>query len=502
MADEQKNLTSKPPVVVVLGHIDHGKTTLLDQIKKTNLAVKESAGITQHLGAYEAEVKTKDGKIGKITFLDTPGHEAFAQIRSRGAKAADLAILVVAADEGIKPQTKEALKAIKEAQIPFLIALNKIDKPNAEPERVKKELGEAGILIEEWGGKIPLVKISAKTGEGVDELLEMVLLMAEMEELKADPTKPGIGVVIETQHHPKKGNSALLLIQDGTLHKGKYVAFPNTYAPIRIFEDFAGRPIKQASFSSPVKVYGLKDMPKIGEWFKEANSKTEALSYLSDLSKKEEKEPQKEKTEDATTFLVLKADTVGSLEALEISISNLQKQYAGLALKIIRKGLGDITKDDLNIASVKKGTIILGFRVKSNKIIDELASKFKATIGVFDVIYQAIDWLKEEAQKRLPEEIIETKLGRAKVLKIFSKKKDHQIIGAEIIEGKIIDGVKFNILRRGNLIGQGEVLGLEQNKIKAKEVAMGQFGLSAKSKIEIAPTDTLEIFRQEKRKQF
>ena len=280
MQEKKEKLIPKPPVVVVLGHIDHGKTTLLDQIKKTNLAEKEISGITQHLGAYEASAKTKEGKQGKITFLDTPGHEAFEKIRSQGAKAADLAILVIAADEGIKPQTKEALRTIEEAKIPFLIALNKIDKPGSEPERVKQELASLGILIEEWGGKIPLVKISAKTGEGIAELLEMILLMAEMEELTADPEKPGSGVVIETESNFKRGNGALLLIQEGTLHLGKFVLFPQSYSPVKILEDFAGHPVNKASFSSPVRIYGIKNLPAVGSWFKEINSKTEVLNFL------------------------------------------------------------------------------------------------------------------------------------------------------------------------------------------------------------------------------
>lgn len=503
MREKKENLIPKPPVVVVLGHIDHGKTTLLDQIKKTNLAEKEASGITQHLGAYEAIAKTKEGKQGKITFLDTPGHEAFEKIRSQGVKAADLAILVVAADEGIKPQTKEALRIIEEARMPFLIALNKIDKPGSEPERVKQELASLGILIEEWGGKIPLVKISAKTGEGIGELLEMILLMAEMEELAADPAKPGSGVVIETEYNLKKGNGVLLLVQEGTLHLGKFVLFPQAYSSLKIMEDFAGHPINEASFSSPVRIYGIKDMPAVGSWFREVGSKTEALNFLAQEKtieiKKEKKEIAKE-SEKIPVYLILKADAGGSLEALENLVLALQKDYLELDFKILRKGLGDISEDDINLSSVKQGTIILGFKIKPEKRMEELALKFKTKIGVFDVVYHALDWLKEEARSRIPEKIIATKIGGARILKTFSKKGGNQIIGGEILEGVIQEKSKFKISRRGNIIGEGEIMELEQNKIKIKEAGSGQFGVLAKSKIEIAPKDILEIFKEEKEK--
>lgn len=487
----------------MLGHIDHGKTTLLDQIKKTNLAEKEISGITQHLGAYEASAKTKEGKQGKITFLDTPGHEAFEKIRSQGAKAADLAILVVAADEGIKLQTKEALRTIEEAKIPFLIALNKIDKSGSEPERVKQELASLGILIEEWGGKIPLVKISAKTGEGVEELLEMILLMAEMEELAANPEKTGSGVVIETEYNLKKGNGALLLIQEGTLHLGKFILFPQTYSSIKIMEDFAGHPINEASFSSPVRIYGLKDLPAVGSWFRETNSKAEALEFLAKEKtieiKKEAKEIAKE-SEKIPVYLILKADAGGSLEALENLVFALQKDYPELDFKILRKGLGGVSEDDINLSSVKEGTIILGFKIKPEKRMEELALKFKTKIGFFDVVYKAIDWLKEEIVSRIPEKIVATKIGGARILKTFSKKGDNQIIGGEILEGVIQEKSKFKILRRGSIVGEGEIMELEQNKIKIKEAGSGQFGVLAKSKIEIAPKDILEIFKEEKEK--
>lgn len=503
MQEKKENLIPKPPVVVVLGHIDHGKTTLLDRIKKTNLAEKETSGITQHLGAYEANAKTKEGKQGKITFLDTPGHEAFEKIRSQGAKAADLAILVIAADEGIKPQTKEALRTIKEAKIPFLIALNKIDKPGSEPERIKQELASLEILIEEWGGKIPLVKISAKTGEGIEELLEMILLMAEMEELAANPEKPGSGIVIETESNLKKGNGALLLIQEGTLHLGKFILFPQNYSPVKILEDFAGHPIDKASFSSPVKIYGIKNLPAVGSWFKEIDSKIEALNFLEQEKTTEVKKDKKEipkESEKIPVYLILKADAGGSLEALENLVFALQKDYPELDFKILRKGLGNVSEDDVNLSSVKEKTIVLGFKIKLEKRMEELALKFKTKIGVFDVVYAALDWLKEEIKLRIPEKIVATKLGGARILKTFNKKGDNQIIGGEIIEGIIQEKSKFKILRRGSVIGEGEITELEQNKIKTKEAGSGQFGVLAKSKIEIAPKDVLEIFKEEKEK--
>jgi translation initiation factor IF-2 len=493
----------RPAVVVVMGHIDHGKTTLLDYIRKTNVAEKEAGAITQHLGAYEAEALTKDGQKKKIVFLDTPGHEAFEKLRERGAKIADIAVLVIAADEGVKPQTLEAFEAIRRANLNYIIALNKIDKPEANPEKIKKELSEHKVFIEEWGGKVPLVQVSAKTGEGIEELLEMILLMAEIMELKADPQKPASGVVIENYLDSKRGVGAVLLIREGTLKSKRFVAAPTAFAPVRIFENFLGRPIVEAGPSSPVRLTGFKGLPRSGSWFKEVKTKEEAEDILREhLEKealKEKEEFQPAKTEEIVIPLILKADVAGSLEALENETQKLKTRK--FSLKIIRAEAGDISKDDLTLALGNAKTIILAFNVSvDRKIADEL-QKSGIKTGIFKIIYEAIDWLKETIQESLPEEIVEKTIGKAKVLKIFGKEKEKQIIGGAVLEGCVRDKAKFKIKRRDVALGEGRGLELQQNKIKSKEVAAGsQFGFLVESKIEIAPGDTLEIFEEERRK--
>ena len=273
---KKENLVLRQPIVVVMGHVDNGKTTLLDYIRKTSVAEKESGGITQHIGAYEAALTDKKGDQRKITFVDTPGHEAFSKMRARGARVADVAILVIAAEEGLKPQTKEALEAIKTAGIPFIIALNKIDKPSSNPDKVKKELGDANVIIEEWGGKTPLVPISAKTGEGVEDLLEMILILSDLEDLKADPSARASGLVVESHLDSKRGNTATLIIQNGTLKKGDFVVCGRSFATVRIFEDFAGHSIEEAIFGQPVRVVGFNEPPEVGLTFGAVKTKKEA----------------------------------------------------------------------------------------------------------------------------------------------------------------------------------------------------------------------------------
>src|SRR3989338_8058438 len=318
-----ENGKSRPPIVVILGHVDHGKTSILDYIRQSKVAEKESGGITQHIGAYQID---HNGKL--ITFIDTPGHEAFSAMRSRGAKVADIAILVVAAEEGVKPQTKEAIRIIKENSLPFIVAINKVDKPEANPERVKQELAQEEVLVESYGGKVPAVEISAKQGTRMDDLLEIILLVAELENLKATPEKLAEGVVIEAHLDPKRGVTASLLVLDGTLHKGDLVVVDRDMETVKILEDFRGKTIEQAYPSFPIRIAGLGNMPKAGDTFKAFSKRGEAQNFLASVPREKESSRAlgvtKSKEETRPVFnIVLKADVVGSREALEEALKKL-----------------------------------------------------------------------------------------------------------------------------------------------------------------------------------
>lgn len=501
ISTQNKNLVARQPIVVVMGHIDHGKTTLLDHIRKTSVAKSESGGITQHVGAYEAVFNTKEGETRKITFIDTPGHEAFSKMRSRGAKVADLVILVIAADDGVKPQTSEALETIHSAGIPFVVALNKIDKPDANPEKVKKELSEAGALVEEWGGKIPAVAISAKTGEGVNDLLEVVALVSDLEDMKANPDANASGVVIESHLDSKRGNTATLIIQNGTLRVGEFVASGEASSPVRIFEDFAGNKIKEALFGQPVSVVGFDNLPKVGSVFESFDSKKEAEEYISKIKKEKIPLPADKaakKGENAFEIpLIIKADAGGSAEAVEGELKKLESEK--LKIKMLRSQVGSVNEDDVKLASASSNSIIVGFKVKIERTIPDLAERYGVRIKTFDVIYEITDWLKEEIKNILPEEIVVKEIGRAKILKIFKQSAKDQIIGGKVLSGVAGVGKKFRIARRGNVLGEGRVQDLEQGKKRASQIEEGkEFGMRVISKTTIAEGDEIEIIEEEK----
>jgi len=503
--NEKTNGVARPPVVVVMGHIDHGKSQLLDYIRKSGVVEKEAGGITQHIGAYEAEVKCDSGKHShetkKITFLDTPGHEAFSKMRARGAKIADVAILVIAADEGVKPQTMEAYEAIKKAGIPFIIALNKMDKPEANPEQVKAQLAEKQIFVENYGGDIPVANISAKTGQGVDELLDMVLLLAEMEELKANPNENASGTVIESRLDAKRGISATLLIQNGTMKKGMFVVSGRAVAPVRIFEDFQGNPIEEASFSSPVKIVGFNEIPEVGTSFKTFNSKREAEDEAEKagegaVSEEAVAPKDAEAAETKITLpVVIKADTAGSVEAVEKEIIKLTDEEA--AISVLRKGVGDISEEDMKLSYGAKEPVALGFNVGIDPRAEDLAEKFGVKIKTSDIIYKISEWLAEEIKKRKSLVPREETLGKAEILKIFNRTKNKQVVGGLVADGKIILGKTVKIKRKDFEIGEGKIVGLQHGKKETKEVERGkEFGAMVESKIEIAKGDTIEIIER------
>lgn len=501
-----KNLVPRPPVVAVMGHVDHGKSTLLDYIRKTNIVAGEAGGITQHISAYEVSHKDAEGNEKKITFLDTPGHEAFSNMRARGAKAADIVILVVAADDGVNAQTKEVYETIKEAGVPFVVAINKIDKPGANVEKTKNSLLEAGIYIEGYGGSVSCVEISAKQGANIDELLETVLLTAELEGIVGDPTKNATGVVIESHLDERRGISATLVIKDGALEKGMFVVVEDALASTRIFEDFKGAPLEKASFSSPiritgfsssVKVFGLIKVPRVGESFYSFETKKEAEEFIeSTKGVVENRKGLAEKSDEEENFcipIIIKTDVFGMSEVIENEVKKINIE--GARFKIVRVGVGDISESDLNFAQADKNVLIIGFNVKVERTALDANEQIGATIKTFNIIYELTDWLTKELDTRRPRYDQEEVTGSLKVLKTFSKTKTKQVLGGRVLTGPIKVGNQVNILRGEEKLGRGKVVGLQQAKVEAKEVAEGsECGAMIDSSAEILPGDVLEAF--------
>ena len=489
MNKEKQNSVPRPPVVVVMGHIDHGKSKLLDYIRKSNVVEKEKGGITQHVGAYEVIAKDR-----RITFLDTPGHEAFSKIRTRGAKTADIAVLVVAAEEGVKPQTMEAYKAIEKTGIPFIVALNKIDKPEANPEQVKAQLAENQIFVESYGGKVPSVNISAKTGQGMDEFLDTILLMADLENLSADPNANASGVVIESHLEPKRGVSATLLIQNGAVKRGQFIVSGNAIAPVRIFEDFKGATLEKATFSSPVKVVGFNNLPQVGAEFKTFNTKKEAEESAADFIPKEIKSETLITEEENKTIIpiIIKADVSGSVEAVEKEIRKLESE--DVILNILRKEVGTISEDDARLVSGATNPVIIGFNVDIDSSARDIIERLDIKVYISDIIYRLSEWLKEEIEKRKALIFKEEITGAAKILKTFSITRNKQVVGGQVLDGKIILNGNVKIKRNSFAVGEGKITNLQHNKIEVSEVNKGDiFGMMIESKIEILKGDEVEI---------
>ena len=485
----------RQPVIAIMGHIDHGKSTLLDFIRKANVVAGEAGGITQHISAYEVIHKTATGKEQKITFLDTPGHEAFSGVRERGASIADIAVLIVSAEEGVKEQTIEAYKSIAETKTPFIVAINKIDRPNANIERTKQQLAEASILVEGYGGNIPWVAISAKAGTGVDELLDMMLLVAEVEELKGDSSIPATGFVLEANLDPKSGVTATLIIKNGTLHAGDFVAVGKNIAKIKKIEDFAGRDIKEATFSSPVRIFGFAQIPEVGSSFTAFSNKKDLDSFVSKLVAPTAVVKPAFNNESNVGFvmipLIIKTDVSGSLEAVTKEVAKLST--AKVFLSVVGTGVGTIAETDAKVASSSPDSIILGFHVKVDHSATDLAEKFGFKIQTFDIIYKLSEWLAEEVKARTPKEKVEEITGRAKILKVFAQNRDKQIIGGQVTKGVIKRGSEVKIMRHDTVIGSGKILDLQEMKIKIAQVEEGtQFGAEIDSKMTMAPGDYIE----------
>jgi translation initiation factor IF-2 len=481
--------TERAPVVAVMGHIDHGKSTLLSYIRQSKKPLNEAGGITQHISVYEV-VHEQNGTKHKITFLDTPGHEAFGGIRKRGASVADIAVLVVSAEDGVKPQTVEALSWIKQGNTPCIVAINKIDKPEANIDRTKQSLAEHEIYIEGYGGDISAVEVSAKTGQGVNDLLDMIVLMAELESLSGDPHKMGEGVVIESNRDARKGISATCIIKDGSIEKGMFVAAGDAVTPVRIMEDYTGKPLETASFSSPIKLIGWDTLPEVGSKFHTFENREEAETFA-----KTEKEGAKNNTQshlpENNIPLVLKADTGSSLEA---AINQIHKMATDRnTFHIISSGIGPISESDVHLANGSKKALIVGFNVKIDSHAKHLAERDQIQTETFEIIYKMTEWLEETLKNRTPKLKVEELVGMAKILKVFSKVKDKQIIGGRALKGTIILGAQVKILRRDAHIGDGKIKELQVQKIKSGEVEEGkEFGALIDAKVEIAPGDQIE----------
>ncbi|MCK5027630.1 MAG: translation initiation factor IF-2 [Candidatus Pacebacteria bacterium] len=497
MADKKDNTNvERSPIIVIMGHIDHGKSALLDFIRKSNIVDGEAGGITQHTSAYEVEHKDKNGVVKKITFLDTPGHEAFSDMRARGAIVADIAVLVVSAEDGVKTQTLEALQAIKDAGIPYIVAINKIDKPGANVEKTKNSLLENEIYIEGYGGDTPCVAISAKTGEGINNLLDMMLLVAEMAELTGDKTKKAEGVIIEANVDPKKGISATLIIKNGTLKRGMFIAAEDSIAPVRIFEDFLGKKIDEAHFSTPINIIGWSKLPCVGSIFRSFEKKKDAEGHASSFTPKEDDHNHNNSNGENGEFvipLILKADVAGTLDAVKHEVQKIQLE--GTVLKVISTGVGTITENDVKMASCNKNAVVIGFNIGTDPQAQAVSEQYGVTIETFDIIYKMTEWLEEEAKKRTPKIESEEIRGKIKILRNFSKQKNVFVLGGKVLEGVVEKGASVRIIRRENTIGEGKILGLQSQKIETSEVKEGtEFGARVESKIDIAEGDILEPY--------
>ena len=486
----------RPPVVVVMGHVDHGKSTLLDYIRKSNIVDSEAGGITQNLSAYEVTIKDEKGENRLITFLDTPGHEAFSKMRSRGAQTADIAILVVSAEDGVKAQTLEAYKTIIENKIPYIVAINKIDKPNANVEKTKMDLSEKGIYLEGMGGDIPFVLISAKVGTGIQELLEMIILVADLQGLTGNAKENASGVIIEAKCDPKRGISAIGVIKNGTLTSGMFVACGEAIVTTRILENFLGKPIKEATFSSPIRLVGFESMPEVGNTFESFKTKKEAEKYVCEKKEECRNDHQGEKwleSSEKIIPIIIKTAVAGTIEAIEKEIEKLNTEE--ISFKIISKGVGSINESDLKMGNVNKESIIVGFNVKMDNGARDLNETLKVEVVTFDIIYKLTDWLKDLIEARRPRsEIIEV-IGSLRILKTFGSTKGKHVVGGKVVSGRIALGSKIRIIRRDNEIGTGKIVEVQINKIKAKEVLEGNdCGIQVETKIELATGDVLEAF--------
>ncbi|MGN1350579.1 MAG: translation initiation factor IF-2 [Anaerovoracaceae bacterium] len=500
--DREEDLRPRPPIITVMGHVDHGKTSLLDRIRKTSVTESESGGITQHIGASEI---VHNGQ--RIVFLDTPGHEAFTAMRARGAYVTDIAVLVVAADDSVKPQTIEAISHAKAAAVPIIVAINKIDKPGANVDNVRKDLSENGILVEDWGGDVICVPVSAKTGEGIDTLLEMILLQAEMLELKANPSRLALGSVIEARLDKQRGPVATLLILNGTLHAGMSIVAGNCSGRIKAMTNFRGETLKKAGPATAVEILGLTEVPEAGDEFN-AVSSDKVAREIAENRKQKQREQIMQKTAGVTLDqlfsqieqgslkelnLIIKADVQGSVGALVSSLEKLRNEE--VAVKIIHTGVGTITESDVMLASTT-GAIIIGFNVRPVAAVQSVAARDGVEIRTYSVIYEAIEDVEQALKGMLDPEYVEQVIGTVEVRNTFKVPNVGIIAGAYVLTGKVERNAGIRLVREGIVIHEGKISSLKRFKDDAKEVNHGfECGIGIENYNDIKEGDIIEAFK-------
>ncbi|MBI5753879.1 translation initiation factor IF-2 [Candidatus Peregrinibacteria bacterium] len=507
--DDPSLLKERPPVVCVMGHVDHGKTKLLDAIRETNVVAGESGGITQHIGAYQAE---KKGKL--ITFLDTPGHEAFTSMRARGAKVTDIAILVVAADEGMKPQTIEALNHAKDANVPIIVALNKMDKPDANPERVKAELAEHDLLPEEWGGKTVVVPVSAVTKQGLDTLLDMILLTAEMMNLKANPDREAVGTVVEAHLDHSLGPIATVLVNTGTLKLMDNIIVGSTFGRIKLMKDPAGKMITAAAPSAPVRIAGLSETPKSGDILqvvKDDSTARERAGQIKLLNKRQSEEQMSSTNQlisqvkaEKILKIIIKADTKGSLEAIKQSIAKIKDEE--VAVKVIHSGVGLVSDSDVMMAAASKGMIIAFHADFDSPNVVRTAEREHVEVKRFTIIYDLLENIRKILSGLMEPEVVIVTLGRAQIKQIFLTKKKELILGARVLSGKMEVKARVRIIRgttatdEDNIVGKGMIDSLRKVDEQVHEVKEGnECGIKFVGDMIVQEGDIFEAYKEEKK---
>jgi translation initiation factor IF-2 len=503
--EKEADLVARPPVVTILGHVDHGKTSLLDAIRQTNVASGEAGGITQHIGAYQVE---KEGRL--ITFLDTPGHAAFTAMRARGAQGADVVVLVVAADDGVMPQTREAIAHAKAARVPIIIALNKIDKPNANPDRVKNQLGELELVPDEWGGNTIVVPVSARQKTGITDLLASILLVADSADIRANPQGKVIGTVIESELDKSKGVIATLLVQNGTLKNGNVVVAGLSQGRLKAMFDYRGKPVPKAGPSFPVSVMGLVDVPAAGEIFEVVENERAAREIVLQRQQalKEKNTSAKMSLEDLFARfkagelkelrLILKADVQGSLEPIVQEINQVAKNSAEIAIKVIYSETGNIGENDVMLASASKA-ILIGFNVQAEVAARRLAEAEGVSIRMYDIIYRLTEDIEKAVKGMLAPEFTEKVIGKANVLAVFPISKVGKIAGCRVLDGELRRNAKMRLRRAGDIVFEGDISSLKHEKEDVREVRAGfECGVGLKNFHDILVGDQMECYTLEK----
>lgn len=499
--EDEKDLQPRPPVVTMLGHVDHGKTSLLDAIRKTNVAGGEEGGITQHIGAYQID---HEGR--KITFLDTPGHAAFTSMRARGAQGADIVVLVVAADDGVMPQTREAANHAKAARVPIVVALNKMDLPSANPELAKRQLSEIGLVPDEWDGDTIVVPVSATKMQGLDDLMEAILLVADNQEIKANPDGEVLGTVVEAELDKFRGVMATLLLQNGTIEVGDTILAGKAHGRIKAMFDFRGNQIKKAGPSTPIAVMGLNDVPRAGDIFRVVESEKEARAIVEQMEAEERQQPSAPKVsledlferlqagEEQELRLIVKADVQGSLEPIVNSLEELGEKQSEVSINVLHQETGNITESDIMLAAASDA-VVIGFAVDADNAAQRLAETEGVSIRLYTIIYRLIEDVEKAIKGMLEPEMVERTIGRAKVLATFTVSRFKVAAGCRVIDGEIRRNGKIRVIRNSKLIFDGEIGSLKRGKDDVREVREGfECGIALKQFHEFEEGDLLECY--------